>query len=153
MKKLVLCLSFCFTLFLLHSQAKLQVVLLDGTSKEFDLLSSKLTFVGEGDMTIWNNNTVSATVQLDNVRKVLLSAAPNGITPVQNNKIKMYYFDNKILLSGENTLETQQLSIFNIAGHQMLIQSLHLPTSINVSSFIPGIYFVSVNNQLMKFIK
>lgn len=153
MKRILFSFYFLFFLFLVQSQTKLNVLLNDGSKQEFDLLTSKLTFTDTDNLVVWNNNTISSTFQLGDIQKVLFSSSPNNIIPIQNDKLKCYYFDNRIYIKSNNMNEMLRASIVDIAGHQILTQSSLFNLSINVSSLKSGVYILVVNNQQLKFTK
>ena len=153
MKKLLLCSCFLVSSFLVKSQTKLSVILIDGSIQNYDLLSSKLTFSDNENLIIWNNNTMSSTIQLNNIRKVLICEVPNGFIPIQKNQLDIYYFAGKIFIKGLNVNEILHFSIYDIAGHLIFKQDSKYITSINVSFLKSGVYLIIANKQQLKFIK
>ena len=96
---------------------------------------------------------MSSTIQLNNIRKVLLSEVPNGFIPIQKNQLNIYYFAGKIFIKGLNVNEILHLSIYDIAGHQIFKQDSKFIPSINVSNLKSGIYLIIANKQQLKFVK
>ena len=153
MKKLLLCSCFLVSLFLVKSQTKLSVILTDGSIQNYDLLSSKLTFSDNENLIIWNDNTISSTIQLNNIRKVLLTDVPNGSVSIQKEQLNIYYFSGKIFIKGLQAYEILHLSIYDIAGHQVFKLDSKFITSINVSYLKSGVYLIIANKQQLKFVK
>ncbi|MFA5046495.1 MAG: T9SS type A sorting domain-containing protein [Paludibacter sp.] len=153
MKRTLFCFYFLLTLFLAQSQTKLNVLLNDGTKHEFDLFTSKLTFTDNDSLIVWNNNIISSILSLNSVSKVFFGNLPDGVVPVKNDNLKMYYSDGTVFINGIQSNQNVPVTLFDITGSQVMSLNMSHNGTINVSYLNHGIYFVLISNHVMKFIK
>lgn len=153
MRKLFFSLTLLFTLISIQAQTKLNILLNDGSTKGFDLLTGKLTFTNDDKLVVWNNNIVSSTLPLNTVRKVFFGNLPDGVVPVKTDNLKMYYFDGTVFINGFQSNQYVAVSLFDITGNQVMRLNMSHNSTINVSHLNHGIYFVLIGNQIMKFVR
>ncbi len=85
-----------------------------------------------------NTNSTSSIVMVDEFQEVV--AYPNPVTDILN--IQM-----------ENGVETQTANIFDVSGKLMTSQVFQGSTTMNLSEFAKGIYFMKVANTTLKIVK
>lgn len=153
MKKLFFSLILLFTLISIQAQTKLNVLLNDGSTKGFDLLTGKLTFTNDDKMIVWNNNLISSTLPLNSVRKVYFGNFTDDVVQANSNTLKMYYFDGTVFISGFQSNQKLTVTMFDSKGNLIRNLTMSHNGTINVNNLNHGIYIVRIGNRVLKFVK
>ncbi|VBB44754.1 hypothetical protein TRIP_D260168 [uncultured Paludibacter sp.] len=140
----------------IHAQAVyLGILSIDGTEKSVNIQDLKnITFFDSNlNLNYWSGTNES--LPTNSIRKLIFTSA-TGLHKLDDNKIITVYPNPVIdFIALKNTSANNiNVSIYSITGALILSQQqLSATQTINVSNLQKGLYFLKVNNQVIKFIK
>lgn len=138
-----------------HSQNySLKIKNVDGTEKEISLKNlNRITFQ-DSNMSLKYSDSTSELLSIAAIQRMLFTTA-TSIASTYEPILKVYPnpTGNYLYISNQ-TLSKEPISIYNTSG--VMVKRVHTSSGaqrIEVSNLPKGLYFVSVNNQILKFIK
>jgi len=136
------------------SDLSLQAVQYSGSTTDFVLPSSVITFGDNGSIEI-KPTLVSASTSffLDKLKEIRFNRNSTSTQKTLfNSTIKYWLSHDELWIEGED-LDNKRLSIYSVSGRLMSQLNYQLNTPIYVGNLPKGVYLIRLNNQTIKFIR